>query len=360
MPKNNSVKALVLLSGGLDTMLAVELLRRQGIAVRALCFTSAFFDAQKARQSAAALGVNLLEKDISAAHLALVKNPPHGWGAGANPCLDCHALMVKTAGELLKPKGGFSFIATGDPTALSVTLRAAKGKSVGFEETIVDKVSDGPFDFIATGEVLGQRPFSQTKSSLRFVEKNSGIGGCLLRPLSAKLLDETIPEREGLVDREQLLALSGRGRLVQAALAREWGISDYPQPAGGCILTQASYGQKLKNIFQIWPECTKDDVALLSLGRHFFRPNVSPNILIVLGRNKEENDKLPLLAKKGDWLVKMTARSGPMALLRPISGQRNNLEDAFGFLEEAKKLILDFTKNSDYSEGVNWKVWGKN
>lgn len=306
-------------------MLAVETLRRQGIQIDALCLTSAFFGAESARQSAKLLGINLLELDISKTHLALVKSPPHGYGQGANPCLDCHKLMVRIAGLFIKPE------LRSEKWEVENELRVTSNE---------DKPLKPVYDFVATGEVLGQRPFSQTKSSLRFVEKQSGIAGYLLRPLSAQLLETTIPEQRGLVDRSELFGISGRGRETQKRLAKDWGIINYPQPAGGCVLTQKEYGQKLKKFLSIWPDCCSEDVYLLRIGRHFFFPQDNPLYFIVLGRNKEENYQLSTLALSTDMLIKPEKGPGPLALIHPMKSVLANSES----LSKARELILTYSK----------------
>src|SRR3989338_780967 len=200
------VKALCLLSGGLDSQLAVCVLKNQGIEVTGISFTSPFFGSKNAEKAAAAMNIELIVKDITSEHLPLVKNPPHGYGKCMNPCIDCHALMVKKAGEI----------------------------------ALAQK-----FDIIATGEVIGERPMSQNLNSLGVVANDSGFKGVLLRPLSAKLLPPTKPEIDGLVSREKLLALSGRSRRPQMKLANEFGLKSYVQPAGGCLLTDPEFSKKL-------------------------------------------------------------------------------------------------------------------
>ena len=206
---NKKIKALVLLSGGLDSILAVKLLLEQGIEVEAINFRTNFCGPSKARPAAKMLGVRLHEVDIRKEFLEVLKKPKHGYGSGMNPCIDCHALMLKKAGELMQKEN-------------SCPERSRR------------------IDFIATGEVLGERPMSQHKKALKIVEKEAGLEGYLLRPLSAKLLEPTIPEKENLVDREKLLAISGRNRKPQMELAARYGIKNYPTPAGGCALTHTS------------------------------------------------------------------------------------------------------------------------
>jgi tRNA-specific 2-thiouridylase len=195
-------RALGLCSGGLDSMLAGLVLREQGIEVEWVTFETPFFNAAKAGKASRITGIPLTVKAIYPVYIEMLKNPPAGYGKYMNPCMDCHALMFKLAGAIMRAR---------------------------------------EFDFLFSGEVLGQRPMSQNKTSLRYVEKHSGFDGYILRPLTAKNLPETIPEKEGLVDRELLLDIAGRGRKDQIKLAEKFGIKDYPAPAGGCLLTDVGY-----------------------------------------------------------------------------------------------------------------------
>jgi tRNA U34 2-thiouridine synthase MnmA/TrmU len=195
---HQTVRALGLCSGGLDSMLSALVLRRQGIHVEWISFETPFFSADKARRAANQTGIPLHVQDITDEYLVMLQAPPAGFGKNMNPCMDCHALMFRKAGFFMQAHG---------------------------------------FDFLFSGEVLGQRPMSQTAPSLRYVEKHSGFDGKILRPLSARRLPETDMERQGLVDRNRLLDLSGRSRKPQMALAAEFGIGAYPSPAGGCLLT---------------------------------------------------------------------------------------------------------------------------
>ncbi len=202
------MKALALFSGGLDSTLAIKLIKDQGVEVIALNFVSYFFGGKNERADKAAkdLGVQIEYIDFKEIHKEIVKNPPNGYGKNMNPCIDCHALMIKTAGELLKKYDA---------------------------------------SFIITGEVLGQRPMSQNSQALKRVEKISGMEGYLVRPLCAKLLPETIPEKNGWIDREKLQNLNGRGWTRQMELAAELGVVEYPSPEGGCLLTAPGYSRRL-------------------------------------------------------------------------------------------------------------------
>jgi tRNA U34 2-thiouridine synthase MnmA/TrmU len=284
-------------------MMAVKVLQAQDIEVEALCFVSNFFNADRAIISAEELGIKIHVVDISQEILALVKNPPHGYGKNMNPCIDCHGLMFKKAAEYLTP-------------ALSLLRRG------GSLPLLTKEGVGGGFDFIATGEVLGQRPFSQNKQSLKIVEKIAGFE--ILRPLSAKLLPETEIERKGLVKRYKLLDIEGRSRERQMELAEKLGIKNYPAPAGGCLLTDPEFSNRLNKMLEYWPNLSNNDVDLLKYGRiQWMQTRICTDnadkrgyALVVIGRNKEDNESLEKLAKKGDIMVELKEMNGPLTLVR--------------------------------------------
>jgi tRNA U34 2-thiouridine synthase MnmA/TrmU len=248
--QQRNARGLGLCSGGLDSMLSGVLLREQGVEVEWVNFETPFFAASKARKASRLTGIPLTVKSIFADYIVMLRNPPAGYGKRMNPCLDCHTLMFRLAGEIMREKG---------------------------------------FDFLFSGEVLGQRPMSQTKPSLRYVEKHSGMAGYILRPLSAKLLPETIPEQQGLVDRERLLDIHGRGRKDQIALAATFGITDYPAPAGGCLLTDKGFSARLKDLFDHGGDSTEADFELLKFGRHF---RLNRQAKLIVGRTAEDNENI--------------------------------------------------------------------
>jgi tRNA U34 2-thiouridine synthase MnmA/TrmU len=231
-------------------MLAGLVLRKQGIEVEWVTFETPFFSAAKARKASKITGIKLTVKPIFAVYIKMLKNPPAGYGKYMNPCMDCHSLMFRLAGEMMQEKG---------------------------------------FDFLFSGEVLGQRPMSQTRPSLRYVEKNSGFDGYILRPLSAKKLPETIPEKKGLVNRDLLLDFAGRSRKPQIKLAENFGITDYPAPAGGCLLTDKGYTNRLRDLFDHQEECTEEELHLLKHGRHF---RLNPETKLIIGRTQQDNEKI--------------------------------------------------------------------
>ncbi len=271
MPRK--IRALGLLSGGLDSMLAGAVLRGQGIDVTCICFVTPFYGAQRAREAAAHLGLPLKEVDLTEKFEPLLYAPPHGFGRGHNPCIDCHALMIREAGVVMAAEG---------------------------------------FDFVFTGEVLGQRPMSQNRGSLNTVARESGLAELLLRPLSAKLLKTTRPELEGWVDRERLLNLSGRGRKRQIALAAEYGISRYPAPAGGCLLTDPGFALRIKELLRHQGRASRRDLELLKWGRHFRLPGGAK---AVVGRTQRDNEAIEGLMIPGDYGLKVEDFPGPLVLV---------------------------------------------
>jgi len=268
------VRALGLCSGGLDSILSALVLRKQGIHVEWVTFDTPFFPAVKARKASENNNIPLRVEKITTDYIEMLKNPNCGYGQHMNPCLDCHALMFQKAGQIMQAEG---------------------------------------FDFLFSGEVLGQRPMSQTKPSLRFVEKHSGFDGYILRPLSAKKLPETIPEQQGLVDRSRLLDIAGRGRKRQIALAKEYGVTDYPAPAGGCLLTDKGYSTRLRDLFKHQTTYTEDDLNLLKYGRHF---RLNTETRLIVGRTQQENDALFRYRDRSrDTVLKTLKYPGPTALL---------------------------------------------
>ncbi len=277
------MKAISLFSGGLDSQLAVCIVKRQGIEVEGVNFKSPFFGGDQELAAAANdLGISLKTIDISEEYMDVLRNPQYGYGKNINPCIDCHGFMVKKAGEYMLEIGG---------------------------------------SFIITGEVLGQRPMSQNRSALAAVDKLSGFRGLILRPLSAKLLPPTIPEEKGWIDREQLLDISGRSRVRQMELADELGINEYPSPAGGCLLTMENFSKRLRYLLQLKPEAGPHETEILKYGRHF---PLNSRGLLVVGRKASENETLLKLAAPEDYLLKVTTHPGPTSLLRYFGTPEEN------------------------------------
>jgi len=266
-------RAISLLSGGLDSRLAAHVLLAQGIEVLGVAFKSPFFDDARAREAARTLGVPVKVMDFSADIVDILNHPKHGFGSCMNPCIDCHARMLKRAGELAGEQG---------------------------------------FDFLSTGEVLDQRPMSQNRRSLQIVAMESGYPEIIVRPLSAQLLPETRPEREGLVDRSRLLAIRGRSRKEQMRMAGELGLGDYPTPAGGCRLTEPHFCARLRDLRD--HEGIGDVRPLMRLrhGRHF---RIAGRVKLVLGRNEQENALLEGEAGAADLVLRHLEVPGPSGLL---------------------------------------------
>jgi len=267
------VKAIALFSGGLDSILAVKVILDQGIEVEGVTFETPFFGAQKAKIAAEAIGLPLKVINITDIHLSMLKAPRYGYGKNMNPCIDCHTLMLKTAGARMEATGA---------------------------------------DFVFTGEVLGQRPMSQTKQSLYIVAKNSGYADFILRPLSARLLPETKPEQGRKVDRSRLLDIQGRGRKVQMGMADHYGIRDYSPPAGGCLLTDVNFTKRLRDLFNHQPDHAIRDIELLKHGRHFRIPGYGK---VVVGRNQFDNQAIDDLAQKTDTVLYAADKPGSTVLI---------------------------------------------
>lgn len=268
-------RALGLFSGGLDSMLAALVLREQRVEVTGLVWVTPFFTAARAEVSATAINLPILIEDLTERYLPLLYEPPRGFGKWMNPCVDCHLLMLREAGKIMTAEG---------------------------------------YDFLFTGEVVGQRPFSQNKGSLNLIAKESGYADVLLRPLSARLLKMTRPERQGLVDRQRLYNISGRGRKRQMELAVHFGITDYPAPAGGCLLTNPGYAARLRD----WVshvsqgELQRRDLELLKLGRQF---RFSPTLKVHVGRDQQDNEAMEKLVRPDDILLKAVDFPGPLVLI---------------------------------------------
>jgi tRNA U34 2-thiouridine synthase MnmA/TrmU len=275
-------KAVGLLSGGLDSTLAAKLMLEQGLSVYAVNFTSPFCTCTPKRAGCAAVvtavkelgNISLKQVALRDEYLELVRKPKHGYGSGMNPCIDCRIMKIKKAGEYMRE------------------IDAA---------------------FLFTGEVLGQRPMSQHKHALELIDRESGLKGYILRPLSAAQLEPTIPEANGLVDRCKLLGISGRSRKKQISLAAEKGIKDYPCPAGGCLLTDRHFSKKIRDYLAFTKQPSVRDIPLLKIGRHFRLPNGDK---IIVARNEHECKMMKNLHHQKDHLIFPFDFSGPSAILQ--------------------------------------------
>lgn len=274
-PLKRHVRGISLFSGGLDSMLAICVLRDQGIEMDGLVFKSPFFSPAGAIKAAKHLGIKLHVLDFTTTILGLVRNPPHGFGGAMNPCIDCHANMIAAAGVFMREHG---------------------------------------YDFVSTGEVLNQRPMSQNKRSLETVAKASGLEGYLIRPLSAQLLEPSIPEQDGRVDRSKLCAIQGRNRAPQMELVKRFNITEFPSPAGGCLLTEKGFCRKLRDLFEHTDGIpTIQDVELMKFPRQFRLPDGGR---IIVGRNREDNKRLKSIALEEKRTLLHTVNiPGPTALV---------------------------------------------
>ncbi len=279
-------EAIGIVSGGLDSLLAVRLVQRMGIRVTALHFVigfepghlNAWIDdpaaAPRPSDAILATGAEVEVHDIRADYMPLLAAPPHGYGGNCNPCVDCHAMMLAKAAQRMQATGA---------------------------------------RFVFSGEVLGQRPMSQNRQALGTVAVHSTLGDRLVRPLSGALLPATAPEREGVFSRDQLLDIQGRSRRRQKELAEELGVTDYPSPAGGCLLTDPQFSVRLEDLFERRPDrlLRVDDPLLLFVGRHIVLPDGSK---AVIGRDHRENGVITRFAADGP-LLEARDHSGPTALV---------------------------------------------
>ena len=295
---SSPIKGLGLCSGGLDSMLSALLLQRQGIRVSFIAFETPFFSSESARRASLQTGIPLMTLDITADYMEMIKKPKAGFGKNMNPCMDCHTLMFSKAGEILKKER---------------------------------------FHFLFSGEVVGQRPKSQNKNSLRYVEKNSGFEGFILRPLSAKLLPVTEMEKKGLINREALMDISGRSRKIQFQLAKEFGIKEYPAPAGGCLLTDKLFSEKLKDLMEVQTVFGTRELHLLKYGRHF---RLDARTKVIVGRSQQDNELLmAYYQKQEDVLFKHGALPGPDVILTGDASPEN--------METAALICAAYTKSPE-------------
>lgn len=312
MKKQKQLKTILLFSGGLDSMLALKILEQQKIKVKLLTFTSFFFNADQAKKSAKILKKKIKIIDISREHLRIVRNPKFGYGKAINPCLDCHLLMLKQSKKILQKE---------------------------------------KFDFISTGEVIGQRMMSQRIDCLQLIDKKANLQNRVLRPLSARVLEETIFEKNKIIDRKKLFGIYGKSRKQQMALAKKFNIKKYPSPAGGCILTDLNFSKRLKKLFSVKKNINKNDLELLKIGRHFY----NNNSIVIIGRNHQENLKLKQLALKSDILMELEKIPGPTALIKKY--YKNEKKE---ILFKTAELIREYSREAKQKYGVKIKYWNKN
>jgi tRNA-uridine 2-sulfurtransferase len=312
-------KAISLLSGGLDSVLAARLMLDQGVEVIGLHFVSAFCDTKRkerdntAVKSAAELGIQVLIRDKGAGYVKVLTEPKHGYGKNMNPCIDCRIYMLQASREVMEAEGA---------------------------------------SFLVTGEVVGQRPMSQMRDTIRRIERESGLTGLIVRPLSAKLLTPSEPERLGVVDRSRLLDIAGRSRRVQHNLVEGYGLKNFSSPAGGCLLTDPIYAKKLRELLREEPDFTMTDVDLLKYGRHFRFKGVK----VVVGRDKEENEALRTMWTPSYLFIRTGDFKGPSALIKgPVD--ENILSIAGNFLSfYGKNATFPFTLECFDGATVEYRV----
>jgi len=297
------MKALALLSGGLDSTLAIKLILDQGIDVVALNFTSPFYAFNKEKDESAKIAkkfkIPIKTISIGKEYFKILKNPKHGYGRGMNPCIDCKIFMLKKSKAIAKKIGA---------------------------------------SFIFTGEVLGQRPMSQYKKALKIIEKEAGLDGKILRPLSAKLMPETEAEKKGWVDRKKLLDISGRSRKTQLQLAEKFHLHNYSSPSGGCLLTCPEFAAKLRDLFKHKKRIEMKDIFLLKVGRHFRYGNNK----IIVGRNESENKLLLKLKQKTDYCFEVPNCGSPITLLQGPKTKKA--------IEKAASLTLHYSDKTGKSQ----------
>jgi tRNA-specific 2-thiouridylase len=294
------IKAVVLMSGGLDSALAAKLLKNQGIDVYAINFTSPFFNSRMVESMAKEIGIPLKRVELGEKYFEMLRKPKHGYGSALNPCIDCHIFMLKEAKNY--------------------------SKNIGAK-------------FIFTGEVLGQRPKSQQMRELRLIETESGLGGKLLRPLSAKLLPKTEAQKKKWVDVDMLPEISGRSRYEQMILVKQLGLRRFQSPGGGCLLTCREYAAKVKDTFDHNEKISKDDMDILRIGRHFRLGDVK----IIVGKNYQENMELLKRKKKDEYYFEAEDKiPSPITIVQGNPG-KNGIETAAqltAFYSDAKSKTV--------------------
>ncbi len=293
----NKTKALLLMSGGLDSLLAAKILQNQNIQVTPICFKSYFFGCEVAQKTCKQLGLKLKEVDFSKKYLTMLKAPKFGRGTAFNPCIDCHLLMLKEAKKIM--------------------------------------IKDG-YDFIATGEVVGERPMSQNPHAIQLIEKEAKLDGLIVRPLSLKVLPITFPEKKGLISRDNFYGVTGRSRKPQLQMVKDFGIEEFVTPGGGCILTEKYYGVNLKKILSFKKNPDNNDCAIIREGRVFWEDSS----LIVVARNEKESRQLKKIRKLTDLYLEPKNFSGPSIIIRPYKKSSRK-----GMTLIGEKYLKQFSKN---------------
>jgi tRNA U34 2-thiouridine synthase MnmA/TrmU len=294
------VKAVGLISGGLDSTLAAKIVKDLGVDVYGVYFSMPWgcCDKTTAIEAAQKIGIKFIVLQLDERYLEIVRKPKYGYGTAMNPCVDCRIHMFSRAAQYMRHIGA---------------------------------------DFVFTGEVIGQRPMSQKRHSMKWIEEETGLQGRLLRPLCARLLEPTLPEQEGLIDREKLLKMEGRSRRPQIELAGRLNITAYNQPAGGCLLTDHNFAGRMKDTLDHGYRNFRETVAL-QWGRHF---RINSRFKAALGRNAEENESLPRFAHRDDYVMQLERHDGPTLILKGYDPSEEILATAAGFVRRFSKLKDD-------------------
>lgn len=309
-----TVKAVGLISGGLDSILAVKIVKDLNVDVYGVYFSMPWgcCDKEKAVAAATKLGIHFMILQLNEQYLEMIKKPKYGYGTALNPCVDCRIHMFSRAREYMTAIGA---------------------------------------DFVFTGEVLGQRPMSQMRHSMGIIEKETGLQGRLLRPLCAQLLDPTTPEKEGLIDRNELLAISGRSRKEQMALAQEHEITDYLPPAGGCLLTDDNFARRMQDTLDHGYRNFRETIGL-KWGRHF---RISNEFKAIVGRDESENESLRQFAHCDDYIFELEDENGPTVILKGYNPDEEALTIAAGLVQRFSKKHF-----SPPLEVIYWQVSQEN
>jgi len=312
--ENKVVKAVGLMSGGLDSSLACKIIKDLGVEVYGVYFAMPWgcCDKKKAMESAEEIGIHFITLQLDERYLEIVRKPKHGYGTALNPCRDCRIHMFSRAGQYMRHIGA---------------------------------------DFVFTGEVAGQRPMSQKRNIMRCIERDAGLEGRLLRPLCAQLMEPTIVEEQGLVDRTKLLSLNGRSRSDQYALAEKLNITKFSAPAGGCALTDPNFANRMKDTLKYGYRNFRETIGL-KWGRHF---RINADFKIVIGRDSAENDSLIEYAHLDDYILQLPKNDGPTAILKGACPSESILAIAAALIQRYSKY------KSEESIKVNyWPVKDRN
>lgn len=319
---SEKIKAVVMFSGGLDSTLAAKMMLDQGIELLALHLTSLFCTCDRRKSGCRAassemadqLGLKMITVPKGTDYYRMIKNPRYGYGSALNPCIDCRIYGLQKAKEYMEREGA---------------------------------------RFVVTGEVLSQRPMSQMRHVLRRLEKQSGLEGLILRPLSAKNLPPTIPEMEGWVDRHKLLSITGRSRKTQMRLAEEFDLKNYPCPAGGCLLTDKGYVPKVKDLFDHSESPEIFDFNLLKIGRHLRLPSGEK---LIIPRNEEENRRLELSGRGRLVLVCPDGFPGPVLGIQSANAKLPLREISYAFGRYARKAVGPYPVTIQFPEGTSTRT----